>query len=221
MKTIGYDKDEIKDKFDDFYKDGKSSWSFDINDSLYKIKKSVIKPFIEKSNNILDLGCAEGNFLSSIASSDKKAVGVDISQTAIDLAQEKNFYSELYVGYIDETNKYTKNINNYDLIILNEVLYYVDDFIDTLNSILKLSGKYIFISLAMGPQFFNTQDTDKIEKLLEKYNYKMRKKEVYDMSYKFGIPLRYWTKAYEIFRGIKLKHTHKYIYIRKNLEFMV
>jgi len=217
MKTIGYDKKEIKNKFDDFYKDGKSHWGFNIKDPMYIVKKNIINSFIDKSNNILDLGCAEGNFLSSIVSSDKKLVGVDISQTAITLAKEKKIYNELHVGYIDETNKYTKNIKKYDLILLNEVLYYVDNYMSTLEKILKLSSRYIFISLAMGPQFFNTKDTNKIEKLLEKYHYQMRKKEVYNMSYKFGIPIRYWTKIYEIFRGLKLKQTHKYIYVYEKI----
>jgi len=213
MKTVENNKESIKGKFDDFYKDGKSHWNFDTQSPLHILKQKSIEPFLIESKNILDLGCAEGNFLSSIVKSSVNAVGVDISETAISLAKEKNFYKELYVCYIDDSEKYTKNIKSYDLILLNEVLYYVDNYIEVLENILKLSSKYLFMSLAMGPQFFNEKDIDKIENLLKKYDYKLRKKELYNMSYKFGIPVRYLTKVYEVFRGIKLKQTHKYIYI--------
>ena len=219
-KTIGYNKDEIKNKFDDFYKDGKSNWSFDINNEMYLSKRKLVEPYIEEANSILDLGCAEGNFLASIIENKPKKVtiGVDISEVAIALAKEKNIYDELYVGFIDDTTLYTKNRNNFDLILLNEVLYYVDNYIETLEKILTLDGKYIFISLAMGPQFFSSKEANHIENSLKKYGYKQKNKVVYDMSSKFGIPIRFLSKAYEVLRGIKLKQTHKYIYLYEKMD---
>ena len=219
-QTIGYNKEQIKDKFDSFYQDGKSHWSFDIADKMYLAKKSLIEPVIEKSKNILDLGCAEGNFLASIVNdkSAKYIVGVDIAQTAILLAKEKNFYDELYVGFIDDTNSYTNKTNKFDLVLLNEVLYYVNNYIESLKKVLEVSGKYVFISLAMGPQFFNDKDAKKIENTFNDNGYRVSKLVIYDMGYKFGIPMRYLTKVYERLRGIKLKQTHKYIYIYEKID---
>ena len=213
-KTIGFSKEELKDKFNHFYENG-SKWSFDLADKMYLTKKELIKPYIDKAKIILDLGCAEGNFLNSLIEdkTNKVAIGVDISETAISLAKEKKFYDELYVGFIDDIHLYTKKTENFDLILLNEVLYYVNNYVDSLKKILTLKSKYIFVSLAMGPQFFNDLDAKKIEDSFKDNGYIIKKKVIYNLSYKFGIPIRYFSKIYEKFRGIKLKQTHKYIYI--------
>jgi len=218
-KTIGFKKDEIKDKFDTFYKNG-LKWSFDINDKMYLMKKRTIEPYIQKAQTILDLGCAEGNFLASIVdiNLNQSIVGIDIAQEAISMAKEKNLYNELHVSFIDDIELYTQKIKKFDLILLNEVLYYVDSYTESLKRILSLQGKYIFVSLAMGPQFFNNYDTNKIENIFKENGYKISQKKIYNMSFKFGIPIRYLAKAYEILRGIKLKQTHKYIYIFEKVD---
>lgn len=216
MKSIGFNKDELKEKFDKFYQEGKE-WRFNKLDKLYIAKKNAIEPYLKKSKIIADLGCAEGNFLCSILKDDniinKYLIGVDVSEYAIKMAKEKQCYDELYVGYIDDIENYTKKTKKFDFVLLNEVLYYIDNYIETLKKILFLQSKYIFISLAMGPQFFNNSDAKNIENLLNLNGYKLNQKIIYDMGYKFGIPIRFLAKLYEIFRGVKLKQTHKKIYI--------
>jgi len=219
MKRVGYKKNQLKDKFDSFYKDGESHWKFDQNDRLYRKKRELVELFIDKSKYILDLGCAEGNFLVSIIESNdnKVIVGVDIAENAIALAKNQGLYNELYVSFIDDIHIYTQHIQEYDLILLNEVLYYVDNYIQTLDTILKLSSKYIFISLAMGPQFFTKSDLIKIKKSFKTNGYKLIKQNLYDMDYKLGIPIRFLEKFYRIVRGIELKQTHKYILIYEKI----
>jgi ubiquinone/menaquinone biosynthesis C-methylase UbiE len=218
-KTIGFNKEELKNKFNTFYKDG-LEWSFNVNDNMYLAKKGIIEPFIKQNQTILDLGCAEGNFLASIVNEklNTYSIGVDIPEQAILMAKEKDFYNELYVGFIDDIELYTKKLKRFDVILLNEVLYYVDNYVDSLKKILTLQSKYIFVSLAMGPQFFSNNDANNIESIFKENGYKISKKNIYDMSYKFKIPIRYLTKLYEIFRGIKLKQTHKYIYIYEKID---
>ena len=213
MKTIGYNKEEIKDKFDKFYTEG-NKWSFSLTDPMYVVKKDILKPILDKSKNILDLGCADGEFLASLKdiNSNKKIIGVDISDIAINKAKQRNTYRELYTGYIDYVDLYTQNVEKFDLILLNEVLYYVDNYIQVLNTILKLSAKYVFVSLAMGPQFFAGKEAQNIENNFKQNGYKLVRKDIFDMSYKGGMPIRYWTFIYSLL-GKRLKQTHKYIYI--------
>jgi len=215
-KRIGYNKIELKQKFDKFYKEGKI-WHFDVNDKLYLTKKKVIELYLNKSKIIVDLGCADGDFLCSILLSndisDKKIIGVDISEYAIKKAKKKNCYDELYIGYIDDIELYTKKTKEFDLILLNEVLYYVDFYKKTLEKILFLKSKYIFISLAMGPGFFSDKEANKIEDLLEKFGYK----QIYNMNYKFGIPIRYLETFYKILHKDKSIQTHKKIYMYEKI----
>ena len=211
-------KKELKSKFDLIYKDKKSPWRFDITDHLYVSKKEMLTPYIEESKSILDLGCGEGNFLESMIglSQNKSLVGVDIAENAILLAQEKDFYNELYSTYIDDIDTYSQTIQKYDLILLNEVLYYVDNYIDVLNNIFNVANRYVFISVAMGNTFFDTKDTAKIENLFREVNFILKEKRVVNLSFKFNIPIRYLKFLYKAL-GRPLKQTHKYIYVYEKI----
>jgi len=209
-----FNKEEIKEKFNLMYKDKKSPWRFDINDRVILTKRELLEEYISKSNTIIDLGCGEGNFLEWIIDikDNRQIVGVDISYDAIALAREKSIYNKLYTTYIDDTSIYTKDLESIDLILLNEVLYYAKDYQETLKDILETSSRYLFISLAMGPKFFNNNDINKIEQILDTSNYKIVKKVIVDMSCKSGIPIRFLLPFYKLL-GKQVDQSHKQIYI--------
>tara|TARA_Y100000590_G_scaffold465530_1_gene638094 strand:- start:430 stop:1134 length:705 start_codon:yes stop_codon:yes gene_type:complete len=136
------------------------------------VYKNIINPkehekklieIIESENNItdqeiLDVGCASGNFLNLIREKfDKvKLHGFDISEELISLANKRK---------LDNCNFFLSDISNfkssirYDIIIASGVMSLFDNFSEPLDnwlSHLKSKGKlYIFGR-------FNTQDVDTI-----------------------------------------------------------
>ena len=100
---------------------------------------------------VVDLGCGEGELISQIAKlGAKKAIGIDYSLSAIEIAK-KSF---------NESNLYFKcsNINDFnqqvDIIISNGTLEHLDNPLDTLEKIrknLKNEG-LVFITC---PHFYN------------------------------------------------------------------
>jgi len=218
-KNIAYTKDELKNKFNKMYENNSSPWIFNMEEGIYLKKKKILENYINKSKTIIDLGCAEGNFLNSLVKDKKNKyiIGVDIAKNAIKLAADKKLYNELFVGYIDDINMYKKNIKNIDLVLLNEVLYYVDDYLKTLSTILTLNSKYIFISLAIGRGFFTATEMTLIENICQKNGYSLIAKNIVPMGYKWGVELKYWYYIYKLF-GKNLKQTHKTLYIFKKIK---
>lgn len=88
--------------------------------------KSVIDLVDIEPDNILDVGCASGWFLSEISLTFPKAncVGVDVYKKAIDYGKKR--YKELELIQADGHNLPFKN-NSFDLVICTEVLEHVVD----------------------------------------------------------------------------------------------
>ena len=135
----------IKKHFDNAWSTGKSPWKFSIENIVSK-KKELLLPIINKSGSILDVGCGGGEFLNFVFDYKKKNInvwGVDIAEKAIKNAESLNIYDKLDVSNIDDN--YIKVSSKLDLIILNEVLYYQKNYIQTLTNLITISNKYIFL----------------------------------------------------------------------------
>jgi predicted TPR repeat methyltransferase len=131
-----------------------SPWDSDNPDKIVikkiKLLKNIINNLSEDSY-ILDLGCGGGEFIAMVLNyfqNFKKInlnlVGVDIADKAILKAQKKGIYKELINCRINQTEKFCKY--KFSLILINEVLYYENDYIDTLKKILDTcQTQYIYI----------------------------------------------------------------------------
>mgnify|MGYP006094769713 CR=1 FL=1 len=199
----------IKEHFDNIWSTGKSPWKFSIGKIVSK-KKELLIPIINKSESILDLGCGDGEFLNFVFDHKKKNInvwGVDIVEKAIKNAELLNIYDKLDVSNIDDI--YVKASSKLDLILLNEVLYYQKDYIQTLTNLITISNKYIFISLAVGSDFFDKDDILIIKKIFSTHKFKLINETIIHYT-KFKIPLKYFFMK-------KSSQTHKHILIfRKN-----
>lgn len=197
----------IKEHFDNVWSTGKSPWKFSIENIVSK-KKELLLPIINKSESILDVGCGGGEFLNFVFDYKKKDInvwGVDIAEKAIKNAESLNIYDKLDVSNIDDN--YIEASSKLDLIILNEVLYYQKDYIQTLTNLITISNKYIFISLAVGSDFFDKDDILKIKKIFSNHKFKLINETIIHYT-KFKIPLKYFFIK-------KSSQTHKHILIYK------
>lgn len=105
----------------------RGEWSF-LRELDQMMRYSVIAGYVQtlkRDGNLLDVGCGEGLLLERLCGTEySKFVGIDISQTAIERAQEKH-YPRSSFACIDARDFSTDE--NFDAIIFNEVLYYFPD----------------------------------------------------------------------------------------------
>lgn len=131
-------------RWDIEYKKGK--WDFMANeDEKPRYQKILDWLKIYKSNKILDLGCGDGVLADRIYSENhvEYFLGIDFSENAIHKAKSLNLiHSEFLVCdlHFFHTDK------KFDLIIINEVLYYLDDwkkYLQLFSSFLNTDGVII------------------------------------------------------------------------------
>ena len=105
---------------------------------------NILKTNIRKeADRILEVGCGYGYLTFALAQAGYDITGLDISQEAIDRATKTygSFYICKDIFTIEETNE-----NNYNCIILTEVLEHVADpvrFLKKLKSLLLPNGKIV------------------------------------------------------------------------------
>ena len=154
----------IKKRFSWNYKYFIGKWDYIENQSI-RYNKIVEHVNYCNINNpkILDLGCGFGSLCKYLNEDDfSSLLGVDLSDTAIAKAKKKEYSnSNFIIAVIQkvETNE------KFDIIILNEVIYYLDDYLVALSNFSKFfknENSYIIISI------YGVRE-DIIEKVSTKY----------------------------------------------------
>lgn len=87
------------------------------------------------ANRVLELGCGFGHLTDRLRQGGFAAVGIDISQTAIEKARASNPHSVFIKGSISDFNLLTKF--DPDVFILAEVTWYILDELDAFLSHLR------------------------------------------------------------------------------------
>jgi len=119
-------------------------------ENFYKTIVSQISPL--KVKNILDAGCAEGFTLERIKENNicKNLEGVDFSKKSIELG--KKIHPKLNLKQGDVYNlKYGSN--SFDLVLCMEVLEHLKNPVKALSEIIRVSSKYILLSVPNEPFF--------------------------------------------------------------------
>ena len=97
------------------------------------------------SLDILEIGCGTGLCGSRFADIAKTLVGTDISSSMLDVAREKNVYSELYIS--DLIDVLSDNAYGFDLVIAMDVLCYFGDLTEIFqkcHDTLRVKGVFAF-----------------------------------------------------------------------------
>lgn len=123
------------------------AWDYLDSSSIERARSAVIGMYcrsLKPSGTILDVGCGEGTLFDFLNDKQKSAyTGIDISDVAVAKAKKKrkgNFYATDAMEFVSK--------RRLDIIVFNEVLYYLDE-IETFqrySSLLKPNG-IVIISL--------------------------------------------------------------------------
>lgn len=118
--------------------------------NFYNYLVSTIKDL--ELNSILDVGCGEGFTLNKLSNEGigKNLEGVDFLQTAIDLGKKAHPKLTLKQGNIYDLEY--KN-DSFDLVMATEVLEHLDDPRKGLKELIRVSKKYILLSVPNEPFF--------------------------------------------------------------------
>lgn len=173
---------KLLDKLEKFRK--RSSWNYKYALGKWDFMKheetryQKIIEFIKTSDinkpKILDLGCGYGALNLYLKETDYSTIsGVDLSCTAISQAKKQNFANSTFE--VADLNQYNTN-EQYDIVIFNEVLYYLDDQKNLVSRFVKnTNSDYLIVSLF--------KDSREISEVLSK-EYVLVKKELVKQSSK-------------------------------------
>lgn len=139
-----YDEDYFHGKFGSSYKDYKS-----LNDSVYKLTYTFLKKFLDiekidpKKLDILIIGCAYGFEAKSAKDIGfQRVVGIDISNDAI--IHAKKYYPEIEFYEMD-IGKSNFDENEFDVIMINNVIEHISDPRKTLINLHNITKKYLLV----------------------------------------------------------------------------
>jgi len=147
-----FQKGQFVGKFEEMYQNEDlteyCSWyQDDMKDLGYQLSLTILSQY--NFETILDVGCGEGMFTSLLKKKNNSVSGIDVSPTAIKKANTRFKNIDFFVGDI----KTDVILKHYDLIVLKEILSYVENWRKTIKDLSKIS-KYLFVSLDL-PEFPN------------------------------------------------------------------
>lgn len=112
--------------FENLYRRQEDPWQY--KSSLFEREKyqKTLQTIPEEAQFILEIGCSEGVFTELLLQKGKRVLGIDVSETALQRAQER---LQKYQGQFElkKMNIVADNtlVGPFDLILASEVLYYL------------------------------------------------------------------------------------------------
>ena len=96
---------------------------------------------ISESDTVLDIGCGNGALAYDVAMKAKKVVGIDLSEKNISIS--KNKFSRENIEYIHGNALTDLPNEQFDVIILSNVLEHIDKRVEFLTSLKNLAPKFL------------------------------------------------------------------------------
>ena len=100
-------------------KSRKTSWNHNYAYNRWVTKK------VGKRNSMLDVGCGDGTLAQYLRTTDNNILGIDISDSAIQIANKNNSYSN--ISFFQTTfEDFQENNKNFDAIIFVASIHHMD-----------------------------------------------------------------------------------------------
>ncbi len=156
---------ESKENFDSWHQD-------DARQLQRKIDLVILEDY--NFEKIIDLGCGKGSLTHLLKKKNNTVLGIDISQTAVNIAQERfpdiDFLST-DVNKVENFTALADKMGGVDLVFTSEVFSYIENWKELLQEISK-SSEYFMISLYIpeNPIGFVKSENDLVEEIEKNFD---------------------------------------------------
>jgi len=156
---------ESKENFDSWHQD-------DSRQLQRKIDLAILEDYY--FNKVLDIGCGKGSLTHILKRKNNIVVGLDISQTAIDIASERFPDINFICSDVNNVSNYTKIVDNMggvNLVFTSEVFSYIEHWKELLYEISKTTD-YFMISLYIpeNPIGFIKTENELVNEISKSFN---------------------------------------------------
>ena len=120
------------------------------------LKDVLSQPWAPKSGRVIELGCGTGPILRRVCKGGFSGVGIDISKTAIAMANEQSKGLNIKFKQMDVCNLNAKSLGKFDLVIDGLCLHCIagikdrKSYLDNVYKILKDDGVFVLLTMC-GP----------------------------------------------------------------------
>ncbi len=191
--------------------------------------KKYLIPFFEKhipqfkNFRILEIGCAEGGLVEVLSELGADIVGLEISQSRINTAKEKNADLKIIQGDISNPKLVEKFPEKFDMLIMREVIEHVPDKQSTFNNLRKLLKEKGYLFITFPPKYSPFAGHQQIarsflkvipylhllpESFLKKISALLKEKkgfvEEIKLNYSTGISINYFERLYSLYGFIPI-----------------
>src|SRR5680860_99520 len=122
------------------------------NAFYYNDDRRYMRFLVPQNAHVLELGCGTGSLLAALQPA--RGVGIDISPAMIDVAQASYPWLEFHVGDVEDHRALSVLGGPYDVIVLSDIVAYLDDIQRTLESLHSLCHERTRIVVAYYSQFW-------------------------------------------------------------------
>ena len=140
-------------KFEEMYKNE----SIEVYDSWHqedsrKLERNIDFAILQNYNFnfIVDIGCGKGAITHRLKKSNNRVMGIDISETALNIAKERYPDIEFFYHNINDVAEFDRHLSDIklkiDLVYCSEILSYIENW-EELLKIISFHTDYLLISL--------------------------------------------------------------------------
>ena len=102
---------------------------------------------------VLEIGCAEAGFIDELDHRGIKATGLELAEDRVAIAKRHNAKLKIYTGDISDKKIVTTIGEQFDLIVMRDVIEHIENRDDTFNNIKKLLKNNGYLYITFPPKF--------------------------------------------------------------------